>query len=279
MGHEGAKPQRAIYLRNGRIFTTGFSRMSERQYALRNESSLKDPIILETLDTSNGVLYPFYDPDVNLLYLCAKGDSNIRYFEITDEAPYVHYISTFQSSEPQRGMGVMPKRGCDVHQCEIGRFYKLHSRGFCEVISFTVPRKSELFQDDLYPPTLADVPAISAEEWSDGKNAEPILFSLKDGYIPAKKQELKVTKKPNILDKMPAKNSNVSAGTADSSNQKMDEMVEEVRKMKATLLKHEIRIRDLEKMLESPGGRLAGNKPVHSSANSHGNSGLMPDEV
>lgn len=45
--------------------------MSERQYSLRSESDLK-PIILETLDTSNGVLYPFYDPDVNLLYLCAK---------------------------------------------------------------------------------------------------------------------------------------------------------------------------------------------------------------
>lgn len=33
-GHEGAKPQQAVFLRNGQIFTTGFSRMSERQYAL-----------------------------------------------------------------------------------------------------------------------------------------------------------------------------------------------------------------------------------------------------
>lgn len=70
-GHEGAKPQRAIYLRNDLIFTTGFSKMSERQYSLRSEAGL-DPIVLETLDTSNGVLYPFYDPDVNLLYLVAK---------------------------------------------------------------------------------------------------------------------------------------------------------------------------------------------------------------
>ena len=33
-GHEGAKPQQAVYLRDGQVFTTGFSRMSERQYAL-----------------------------------------------------------------------------------------------------------------------------------------------------------------------------------------------------------------------------------------------------
>lgn len=31
---------RAIYLKDGTIFTTGFSRMSERQYALRHEVQL-----------------------------------------------------------------------------------------------------------------------------------------------------------------------------------------------------------------------------------------------
>lgn len=36
------------------------------------QNAIADPIILETLDTTNGVLFPFYDPDVNLLYLCAK---------------------------------------------------------------------------------------------------------------------------------------------------------------------------------------------------------------
>lgn len=51
-----------------------------------------------------------------------QGDSAIRYFEITDEAPYVHYLNTYQSHEPQRGIGWMPKRGLNVNQCEIARF-------------------------------------------------------------------------------------------------------------------------------------------------------------
>lgn len=46
--------------------------MSERQYSLRSEAALGDPIVLEVLDTSNGVLFPIYDPDINLVYLCAK---------------------------------------------------------------------------------------------------------------------------------------------------------------------------------------------------------------
>jgi len=43
----------------------------------------------------------------------------------------------------------------------------------------TVPRKSELFQEDLYPDTLSDEPAITAEEWIGGKDADPITVSLK----------------------------------------------------------------------------------------------------
>lgn len=35
--------------------------------------------------------------------------------------------------------------------------------------------QSELFQDDLYPDTAGDVPALSADEWISGKNADPIL--------------------------------------------------------------------------------------------------------
>lgn len=34
--------------------------------------AIAEPIVLEELDTSNGILSPIYDPDVNLLYLCAK---------------------------------------------------------------------------------------------------------------------------------------------------------------------------------------------------------------
>lgn len=45
----------------------------------------------------------------------------------------------------------------------------------------TVPRKSELFQEDLYPDTVSDEHALTVEEWSDGKDADPLLASLKVG--------------------------------------------------------------------------------------------------
>jgi hypothetical protein len=50
------------------------------------------------------------------------------------------------------------------------------------VITMTVPRKSELFQEDLYPDTAAQEAAISAEEWFAGRDADPILMSLRDVF-------------------------------------------------------------------------------------------------
>ena len=81
---------------------------------------------------------------------------------------------------------MMPKRGCDVSVCEIARFFRLNNNGFCQVIPFTVPRKSELFQEDLYPDTQADVPAITADEWWSGTNSDPILVPMTEQGVQKK---------------------------------------------------------------------------------------------
>ncbi|NXX84025.1 CORO6 protein, partial [Urocolius indicus] len=247
--HDGTRPIRAIFVADGKIFTTGFSKMSERQLGLWDLKNFEEPIALQEMDTSNGVLLPFYDSDSSIVYLCGKGDSSIRYFEITDEAPYVHYLNTYSSKEPQRGMGFMPKRGLDVSKCEIARFFKLHERK-CEPIVMTVPRKSDLFQDDLYPDTPGPEPALEADEWLSGKDAEPILISLRDGYVPVKNRELKVVKK-NILDNKPPPGPRRRQSTCDLefSQTALEEVLEEIRALKEMVQAQEKRISDLENKL------------------------------
>lgn len=36
------------------------------------QTNFEEPIALLELDTSNGVLLPFYDPDTSMVYLCGK---------------------------------------------------------------------------------------------------------------------------------------------------------------------------------------------------------------
>jgi hypothetical protein len=73
------------------------------------------------LTLGNGVLFPLYDEDSSLVYLIGKGGSAIQYYEINDEAPFVHYINTHTTNEPQRGVAFMPKRGLSHVENEIAR--------------------------------------------------------------------------------------------------------------------------------------------------------------
>ncbi|XP_054629166.1 coronin-B isoform X3 [Dunckerocampus dactyliophorus] len=249
--HDGARPMRAIFLADGKVLTTGFSRMSERQLALWDTKNMEEPIAVNELDTSNGVLLPFYDPDTSVVYLCGKGDCSIRYFEITDEAPYIHFLNTFVTKESQRGMGSMPKRGLDVNKCEIARYYKLLERK-CEPIVMTVPRKSDLFQDDLYPDTAGPDPALEAEEWFEGKNGDPIKISLKNGYVPLKNREFKVVKK-NILDAKVTKNtensSPASTNPSIKSEAKLEEILKEMKSLKDLISSQEKRLVKIEEQM------------------------------
>ncbi|XP_059936352.1 coronin-6 isoform X2 [Mesoplodon densirostris] len=213
------------------------------------QNNFEEPVALQEMDTSNGVLLPFYDPDSSIVYLCGKGDSSIRYFEITEEPPFVHYLNTFSSKEPQRGMGFMPKRGLDVSKCEIARFYKLYERK-CEPIIMTVPRKSDLFQDDLYPDTPGPEPALEADEWLSGQDAEPVLISLRDGYMPPKHRELRVTKR-NILDVRPPPGPRRSQSASDPplSQHTLETLLEEIKALREQVQAQEQRITSLENML------------------------------
>uniref|UniRef100_A0A0K0DWB2 Coronin n=1 Tax=Strongyloides stercoralis TaxID=6248 RepID=A0A0K0DWB2_STRER len=205
-GHEGVKPQRAIFLKDGKIFTTGFTKRSERLFALRHPDNLSEPIIQEELDTSNAVLFPLYDEDTNLLWLAGKGDCAIRYYEINDERPYVHYINTYTTSEPQRAIGFQSKRAMNYNENETARIYKLTTKGIVDVLQFYVPRKSDLYQADLYPDTRSLIPAMTAEEFIEGKNAPPNLMVVNPNAAEASKPKIQVAKKANILNQLQPSN-------------------------------------------------------------------------
>ncbi|OKL60689.1 hypothetical protein UA08_03967 [Talaromyces atroroseus] len=181
-GHSGAKNSRAVWMgEHDRIVTTGFSKMSDRQLALWDVRAVREPINgFKTLDSISGVCVPFWDEGTQCLYLAGKGDGNIRYFEYENDK--FEFLSEYKSGDPQRGLAFMPKRGVNIHQNEVVRIYKSVSDSYIEPISFIVPRRSEVFQDDIYPPTTGLKPAMSSADWQDGKEAIPPKISLESLY-------------------------------------------------------------------------------------------------
>ncbi|WWD22902.1 hypothetical protein CI109_107397 [Kwoniella shandongensis] len=179
-GHAGVKGSRVVWLGDrDRIATTGFSRMSDRQVSLWDTAGLTN-LDTQSLDSSAGVIMPFYAEGNDVLFLAGKGDGNIRYYEF--EGDQLHFLSEYKTADPQRGMTFLPRRALDVKECEIARAYKLAGSGI-EPLSFIVPRKAESFQSDIFPPATSIEPALTASEFFDGKTARPKLVDLETRAI------------------------------------------------------------------------------------------------
>ncbi|KAI0730409.1 microtubule binding protein [Earliella scabrosa] len=178
-GHGGIKGARVVWMGDkDRIATTGFSKMSDRQAAIWETGGLSNVKTL-TIDQTSGVLMPFWT-DNNILFLAGKGDGNIRYYEYENDNLFP--LAEYKSSDPQRGMCFLPRRGLSVSDCEIARALKVAANSI-EAIAFIVPRKSDSFQSDIYPPAPSAEPALSAAEFFSGKTAPPKLVSLEDGVV------------------------------------------------------------------------------------------------
>lgn len=183
--HEGIKGMKVLYMgESGKVLTTGHSKSSGREVKVWDLKNLSQPLETSKIDTASGVLMPLYDVDTNVIYLCGKGDGNVRTCEFEDKAPYFHRLGDgFRSTTALKGVCLVPKRGLDIMKCESARLLKVTNNGGVQPLSFYVPRKSDAFQPDIFPNTSSNEPAHTAEEWWNGSSKGPEMESLN----PAKK--------------------------------------------------------------------------------------------
>jgi len=194
--HEGRKSTKLTFLGDsGKFLTTGASKTSSREVKIWDLKNLSKPIASETIDTASGALIPLYDNDTKVLYLCGKGDGQLRIFEFEDKEPYLHKLNDgFRSTSPTKGICMVPKRGMNVMQHETVRLLKLTNNLGIHPLSFCVPRKSDAFQDDIFPDCPAPTAAHTGEAWFAGSSKAPVTMSLDpalSGGIATKKKIFK----------------------------------------------------------------------------------------
>lgn len=130
-----------------------------------------------------------------------SSDGNIRYFEY--ENGKFEFLSEYKSADPQRGMAFLPKRGVNTHDNEVMRAFKTVNDSYIEPISFIVPRRAEVFQDDIFPPVVGSKPAMSAGEWFDGKEGLPPKIDLASVYAGEEPAEVAADYKPSVRAQSP----------------------------------------------------------------------------
>jgi len=103
-----------------------------------------------------------------------------------------------------------------------------------EPISFQVPRKSDVFQDDIFPDCFAGEPAITSDEWLAGKDAEPKTMSLAGGFV----------KKANVSFN-PEKQEAPKELTEKEVRAEYEKLKQRVAYLEAELVKKDARIKEL----------------------------------
>jgi len=62
-------------------------------------------------------LYPYFDSDLNVLYLAGKGEAVIKFFEFNSGT--LTYLSDYFSNVPAKAYAFLPKKGNDILKCEV----------------------------------------------------------------------------------------------------------------------------------------------------------------
>ncbi|XP_039629138.1 coronin-2B isoform X2 [Polypterus senegalus] len=108
--------------------------------------------------------------------------------------------------------------------------------------------KSETYQEDIYPMTAGNEPALTATEWLSGMNRDPILISLKEGYkapstlvfkAPVKEKKGVVVNGIDLLENVPPR-------TENELLRMFFRQQDELRRLKDELAQKDIKIRQLE---------------------------------
>eukprot|EP00750_Incisomonas_marina_P023046 INCI501.3.p2 GENE.INCI501.3~~INCI501.3.p2 ORF type:complete len:478 (-),score=107.60 INCI501.3:71-1384(-) len=179
--HESVKAAKGVFMTSmNKFVTTGATKQAKRELKVWDIRKLADTTQLKklNLDAAAGTLMPFYDAANKLLFVGGKGDGNLRIFEMAEDKNLIYECSQFSTgTDPCKGLCALPKANCDVMKCETMRILKLATDRVSE-LKFIIPRKSDDFQEDLFPDDYAGIPAQSAADYFSGANAAPVLMSL-----------------------------------------------------------------------------------------------------
>jgi len=235
--HVGVRGGRALWLgKHDKVVSVGFGTGASREYMIWDPKNMSAPLLKQNLDNAAGVICPFYDEDSDLLFFVGKGDGGIRYYEIVPEHEpneMVFEVSTYRTNEPTAGCGAVYRRACNVSVNEIIRLYQV-TGSQVRPLSFQVPRKSDLFQDDLYPECRGDQPNLDIPSWTSGQNAHPKLVSLEHGFVSTAKTERKIEKVEEDKELSPHE-----------AKIRVDELTKRVAFLEAELSKRDAKLKEL----------------------------------
>jgi hypothetical protein len=173
--HDSGKTQKVTFLDQNFLMTSGFSKSNERQIKLFDMRKFTESVQVVPVDTQLGIMIPFFDPDMGMIYVPGRGEGNVKFFEYN--SGNIKLASEYRGTTQQKGMAFFPKRAMNYNKCEVGRFAKL-TVNTIEYLSFHVPKRNEGYDSSIYPDCLSGEASLTVEEWLKGENKDPVRKNI-----------------------------------------------------------------------------------------------------
>ncbi|KAL3210554.1 hypothetical protein MRX96_037027 [Rhipicephalus microplus] len=168
LGHANNRDSRVLWLgHTDYILSSGLGSARERQVCLRDVRRFDIPCTSWSGNSAMGVYIPLYDPDTNMLFLAAKGDTTVNFWEVTFQEPFLSEASKYIGEVQTKGVGLVPKRALNVMEGEVNRVLILGQ-------DCIVPIPYQGAPQDVFPDTQAPSPATTVPDWLAKIPCEPI---------------------------------------------------------------------------------------------------------
>jgi len=149
----GSRHRRILYMADlGLVATFGGSKKGWRECSIYDPKKFEQPLKTVEIDDSTSAMLPLYEEGSGVIYLGGKGDGHIRFLEICGDDRVIASNGIFESSEPERGLCLLPRTMCDVMKCESSRMLKMGNESMYQLHWFVPRTNTQYFQDVLYPP-------------------------------------------------------------------------------------------------------------------------------
>lgn len=143
-------------------------------YDMRKPDSSVSNIVL---DNFSSVMRPFYDYDINCIFVPST-DRDIHFVTIKGgKLAFLH--GRYDFKEDNTYYTFEDKRYVDLNMNEMTRMYRYNKKTL-RMTSIKIPRKTNVFDPELYPDTFSGESALTVDEWMSGVDKEPIKRSIKD---------------------------------------------------------------------------------------------------
>lgn len=173
------KSSRVLFVSEDRLLVTFVNQIRQKEMAFYDTKNLSSPLQRIQFDSNSSQLVPLFDYDTSLVYLYSKGESSLKFFELSPTGE-PHFIDgqNMMLNGPISGATLVNKRNLNVMEAEINRLLCI-SNDTIVPVSYQVPRKSYRdFHEDLFPLVDDDHTELTSSQWLEGKNYQLKKLSL-----------------------------------------------------------------------------------------------------